>query len=223
MSVAKASIGNSSFIGAFAIATDMYSLLSSRATVNEEKYIRDTLQTKVIRTTVDGSDLIGVYIAANSKGLLIPEMSEKSEVNNLKAQLSEIQVGVMGSDLNALRNNILVNDKIAFVNTLFNRNEIKIIEDTLDVEVIKRNLGGFETVGASNIITNRGMVLCNDASDDDIDTVKKFVKSVSQSTANLGSSSIGLCAIANSKGMLVGDETTGFEIARLSEGLDLSD
>ncbi len=220
MSVAKANIGNSSFIGAFAVATDLFSILSSRATTSEEKFIQDTLQTRVIRSTIDGSGLVGVYIAANSKGVLLPEITERSEIAHLKAQLKDINVEVMSTDLNALRNNILANDKVAFVNAEFERDEVKIIEDVLDVEVIRRNIGDFDTVGANNIITNKGMVLTNNASEEDIAIAKKFTKNISQTTANLGSSSIGLSVIANSNGMLVGDETTGFEMVRLSEGLD---
>lgn len=220
MSVAKASIGNSSFIGVYAIATDYFSILNARATPGEEKFIQDTLETKVIRSTIDGSGIIGVYLVANSHGLLIPEIAERSEISHLKSELKDVNVDVLSTDLNALRNNILVNDKVAFINEGFGRREATIIEDVLGVEVIKRNIGGYDTVGANNIITNKGMVLSNSATEDDMAVAKEFVSSVSQSTANLGASSIGLSVIANSKGMLVGHDTTGFEMVRLSEGLD---
>jgi translation initiation factor 6 len=221
MGIAKGSIGNSSFIGAFCLATDMFSILSRRATDSEEKLIRDTLETRVVRSTVDGSDLVGIYIVANSHGILIPEIARMEEVNYLKEELKGVNVGVIDTDLNALRNNILVNDKVAFINSGYGRKEMSTIEDVLGVEVIKRNMGGFETVGANNIITNRGMVISNSASDDDIAVAKRFFNGVTQTTANLGSSSIGLCVVANSKGMVVGNETTGFEMARLGEGLEL--
>ena len=221
MGVAKASIGNSSFIGAYAIATDLFSILSARATPSEEKFMQDTLGTRVIRSTIDGSDLIGIYVVANSRGLIVPEIAERSEVAHLKEQLEGLDIEIASTDLNALRNNILVNDKVAFINAEYGRKEATLIEDTFDVEVVKRNIGDYNTVGASNVATNKGFALNNNASEDDISVVKNFSKNVSQTTANLGSSSIGLCVIANSNGMLVGDETTGFEMVRLTEGLDL--
>ena len=113
MSVEKAGIGNSSFIGAYAIATDLFTILSSRATVSEEKLIRDTLETKVVRSTVDGSSLIGIYTVANSNGILLPEIADRSEISRLKAQLEDVNISVIRTDLNALRNNILANDKVA--------------------------------------------------------------------------------------------------------------
>ncbi|MDE1767738.1 MAG: translation initiation factor IF-6 [Candidatus Micrarchaeota archaeon] len=221
MSVAKGSVGHSSFIGAFAVATDLFSIIGNSATQAEEKIINDTLEAKAVRATIDGSALIGIYIAANSKGILVPEIADRREVENLKKQLDGIRVHVMRTDLTALRNNILANDKIAFVNPEFGSKEIATIKDILDVEVIKRQIGEFGTVGANNIITNRGIVLNNSASEQDIEMAKKHMENVSQSTANLGSSSIGLCLVANSKGMVIGTETTGFELVRLTEGLDL--
>lgn len=221
MGVAKASIGNSSFIGAYAIATDLFSILSARATPSEEKFIQDTLGARVIRSTIDGSDLIGIYVVANSRGLIVPEIAQRSEVAHLKEQLKDLDIEIVSTDLNALRNNILVNDKVAFINAEYGRKEATLIEDTFDVEVVKRNIGAYNTVGASNVATNKGFALNNNASEDDISVVRNFSKNVSQTTANLGSSSIGLCVIANSNGMLVGDETTGFEMVRLTEGLDL--
>ena len=40
-------------------------------------------------------------------------------------------------------------------------------------------------------------------------------------TANTGSLSIGLAVIANSKGVVIGNSTTGFEIVRIVNGLNL--
>ncbi len=221
MSVEKAGIGNSSFIGAYAIATDLFTILSSRATISEEKLIRDTLETKVVRSTVDGSSLVGIYTVANSNGILLPEIADRSEISNLKAQLEEVNISVIRTDLNALRNNILANDKVAFINPEYSRKEAKEIEDTLGVEAVRMDICGYSTVGASNVLTNKGMVVSGELKEDEEKVIKQFSSSVSQSTANMGASSIGLCTIANSNGMVVGYETTGFELVRLSEGLDL--
>ncbi len=221
MSVAKGSVSHSSFIGAFAVATDLFSIIGNSATQAEENVINDTLEAKVVRATIDGSALIGIYIAANSKGILVPEIADRREIENIKKQIDGVQIHVMRTDLTALRNNILANDKIAFVNPEFASKEIATIRHILDVEVIKRQIGEFGTVGANNIITNRGIVLNNSASEQDVELAREHMQNVSQSTANLGSSSIGLCSIANSKGMVIGTETTGFELVRLTEGLDL--
>jgi translation initiation factor 6 (eIF-6) len=40
------------------------------------------------------------------------------------------------------------------------------------------------------------------------------------STANTGSPAIGLSAVANSKGIIVGESTTGYELNRMLESLE---
>jgi translation initiation factor 6 len=221
MGTAKATIGNNDYIGAFGLATDSFILVSSRATKSERSILEDNLMVKVHGMSVDGSGLIGVYIVANSNGILVPEMIDSRELHALRYAFPNIRVDVISTSLNALRNNILSNDKVAFINHQYSPAESKKIEDALGVEVIRRQIGSFDTVGANNILTNKGAVLNNSATDDDIEFVKSRIGCISQSTANTGSSSIGLCAISNSKGVVVGGKTTGFELVRISEGLDL--
>lgn len=221
MGIAKATISNNSYIGAFAIATDSYLLLTQNATKNEETLIAGNLGVPVVRCSIDGSDLIGVYAIANSNGILLPEIVDRAEVLAMKRHLPDVNISTISTSLNALRNNILANDRIAIVNREYSRAETKKIGDALGVEVIVRHIGGYDTIGANNILTNKGMVMNNSATDDDIAFVKRLGIEFSQSTANLGSSSIGLSVIANSKGLVVGDQTTGFEMARMSEGLQV--
>ncbi len=221
MGVAKLSINGNSFIGAFCIATDSFSLIGRTTTEKQESIVKENLEVEPLRVTIDGSDLIGIYAVANSGALLLPAIATDSEIAIIKGALPRIQVERLKTDLNALGNNILANDKIAMVNSEYRPAEIKEIERALGVEVIKLDVGGFHTVGASNILTNKGIVFNNRATDEEIDAIKPFVKSYSQSTANLGSLSIRLSTIANSRGFLIGDETTGFEMARIAEGLGI--
>ena len=217
----KSTINNNSYIGAFGLATDSFILITSNSTLTERSIIEEALEVKAHAISIDGSGLVGVYIVANSNGVLLPEMTDSREIHALKSAFPDVNVDTIHTSLNALRNNILANDKIAFINYQYNPIEAKKIEDVLGVEVIRRQIGDFDTVGANNIITNKGVVLNNTATDDDIAFVKAKMGNVSQSTANTGSSSIGLCAISNSKGLVVGKQTTGYELVRITDGLGL--
>jgi translation initiation factor 6 len=63
-------------------------------------------------------------------------------------------------------------------------------------------------------------VLNNRSSEREKERIEKILGFKSeQSTANIGSVSVGLCAIANSSGLVVGDATTGFELARIAGAL----
>ncbi len=221
MGIAKSTIGNNSFIGAFAIATDSYMLVSSIATKTERTILEENLGCRPVVASVDGSGLIGIYALANSRCIVLPQMADRSEVQHLKKSLPGVSVEILETDLNALRNNVLANDRLAIINPEYSRAEAKKIGDLLGVEVIERHIGGFSTVGANNVLTNKGLALNNSATDDDIEFVKGLGIVYAQTTANLGSMSLGLCTVANSNGIVAGDQTTGFELTRFSEGLDI--
>jgi translation initiation factor 6 len=220
MGVEKLEILGNDYIGAWVTATDRFFLMGNEVSKGEERILKEALGVDGFRATVNGTGFVGIYAAANSKGVLLPYGIEDRELESLKQQLSGMRVDVLHTDYNALGNNILANDKVAVVNPHYGRNEEAEIADALDVEVVKASAGGFATVGANNILTNRGLVVNNRATEYEKAALEKATGMPSeQSTANLGSVSIGLCTVANSNGLVVGDATTGFELSRIADAL----
>ena len=220
------SILGSDYIGAFAVATDKFAVLARMISHNEQDRIEKNLGIKTITFDLDNSDLIGIYIAANSRAIILPNIIEEEEIAHFRKEAKErldVEVMIFKSSLNALGNNLLVNDKFALINPEYTAEEARELEDILGIESIRMSIGGFSTVGANNILTNKGIVLNNRAADEETEEIRKIFKGFqpSQSTANLGSLSIGLSTIANSTGLIAGDSTTGFELARISDGLGL--
>jgi len=133
-----------------------------------------------------------------------------------------INVEILKSNLNALGNDILANDKFAIVNPEYSSEAVKQIRDVLGVEVLSMQIGEFKTVGANNILTNKGLLINNNATDEQMAKINKFVGlNSTRTTANVGSLAIGLSVVANSKGALIGEDTTGFELARIIQSLNL--
>ncbi|EQD75670.1 translation initiation factor IF-6 [mine drainage metagenome] len=94
------------------------------------------------------------------------------------------------------------------------------ISDALGVEVLRQTIGGIKTVGSASIVTNKGMLVNPETNDEEIDQLSKFFKvPVKAGTANYGSIFVGSCMIANSKGALVGWDTTPIEIGRIDDVL----
>ncbi len=221
MGVAKLNIGGNPFIGAFGIATESFAIIGNTATQAERRLLSENMGVDLVTTSVDGSDLIGIYSVANAGCVLMPNLVRDLELGNIRKALPGKRIERFQSDLNALGNNILANDKVAIVNPDYSADEAKAIGELLDVEVVRLAIGGLVTVGANNVLTNKGIVMNNRASEADMEMLKELVGEISQTTANLGSLSVGLSVIANSKGILVGAETSGFELARIAEGLGL--
>jgi translation initiation factor 6 len=164
---------------------------------------------------------VGLFSKANSNGIILSNLTLDEEVEALKRHRLGINIGVLESDLNAIGSNILANDRIAIINPDYSQKDAKDIGDVLGVEVVRAQIDGFKTVGANNILTNKGLVINNKAMDEEKAEWDKLTGFDSvRSTANTGTLSVGLSAIANSSGIIAGDNTTGYELARIVDALE---
>jgi translation initiation factor 6 len=223
MGVGKFNIWGSDYVGAFAAATEKNVFLSIGTPPRIVERFREALEVEPVILSVSDTALIGIFMRANSHGIVLANAIGDYELSELKKQNLDYNICVLQSNLNAVGNNILANDKIAIINPDYDKMAEKTIADALSVEVVKGSVGDFKTTGATNILTNHGMVINNRATDqekEDIDKVTGF-NSV-RSTAGKGSLSAGLGVIANSKGIVAGEETTGYELTRIIEALGLN-
>ncbi len=221
LEAAKRKILGSDYVGAFCIPSDRYVIVPVGMTASTRSAVSKTLGVECLTATIGNSDILGIFGRANSNGLALSSLASETEVAHLKRRLPYINIGIVHSDLNAVGNNIIANDRIAMVNHEYQRSAIAEIGDILGVEVLPIQIGGHGTVGATNILTNRGMAINNNTTDDEKEKIEHILGvNTIRTTANTGSLNIGIAAAANSSGIIVGDSTTGFEIARLMETLE---
>lgn len=221
MEAAKYNIMGSDYVGVFATATDEFLFAGAGLTSNGKEMIAKVLDVKCIDLKVSGSDLVGLFARANSNGIVLSNLIIDTEAEDLKREGLDINICVLESNLNAIGSNILANDKIAIVNPEYENADCKNIGDALGVEVVKAQIDGFKTVGANNILTNKGLVVNNRSTakeKGEWDDLTGFDSTIT--TANTGSLSIGLSVIANSSGVVVGGTTTGYELARIMDALE---
>ena len=126
--------------------------------------------------------------------------------------------------LNAAGNDILVNDKGCLVHPDIKDKFLKEIEDVLGVPVVKGTIAGLKTVGMSAVVTGKGLLCHPKASDEELRVLEKvFGVPVMIGTVNHGSPVIGSGLVANSKGAIIGNLTTGIEMGRIEEALGFLD
>ncbi|MFI5412509.1 MAG: translation initiation factor IF-6 [Candidatus Micrarchaeales archaeon] len=224
MGAAKCMIKGSDYIGVFAAATEKYVFLGNGIERRARDIVTGALKVLPIELTMFATDMVGLFVKGNSNGLLLSNLMDEREIDVLKKYDLDMNVEIMESGLNAIGNNILVNDKIAIINPDYSHESRKQIADVLGVEVIEQEIGGFKTVGANDILTNNGLVINNRATDQQKEAIDKIVGFDSvRTTANTGSLNIGISTISNSRGVVVGGNTTGFELTRITDGLEIND
>lgn len=218
MKIVKADFEKNPFIGLFLKASDRLVLVPKTVQAKLAAQAEETLEAETVRLFVNQSHLVGLYCAFNSHGCVIPRASEPEEIALL--QKAGLNVCILSDKFSAVGNNVAANDKGALVNPDVSPRECKAISDSLGVEVHQRKVAGFSTVGALTVATNSGFITCNEASDEDIAALENCFKvKGGRGSSNMGTPFNSLGVVANSKGALVGEMTSGFEMGRLHEAL----
>jgi translation initiation factor 6 len=122
--------------------------------------------------------------------------------------------------INAAGNDILANDYGALVHPELKTTTIKQISNILGVPVQKGTIASLGTVGMAAVVTNKGCLCHPKATDEERQQLKKvFDVDVMIGTVNHGFPMIGSGLVANTKGAIIGNMTTGIEMGRIEEAL----
>lgn len=214
----KLTINKNPNIGLYAIATDKYCLVPYTILHEELEKIKTILKVPVHKISIAGTDLIGVFCAANNNMLLVPEIIYESEERELKKL--EIPYKIIKTHHTALGNNILTNDFACFVSEEFSADTKKIIRQALGTILRPGKIGGVEVVGSSAVLNEKGMLVHRDANHKEITYLKEtFNLPVDIGTVNMGSPYIRSGIIINKNGYLIGASSGGPEMQRADYAL----
>ncbi len=216
----KAAYFGNPWIGMFIRTNDEITMLPVDSTGKLEEFLVEKLGTRAIRLSISDSNLIGLYVAMNSKGVVLPNVARDEEISLLKKE--GLNVHVSRDKHNANGNNIAVNDKGGVINPYVERAEAKAIGDALGIELVPMTVAGFSTVGSACIASNGGFLAHYKAGEDDMGRLRDALKvHGSKGTVNTGTGFVSYGVVANSKGYVAGESTTAFEMGRLEEALGL--
>ena len=211
--------GGNPNIAVYAAACESLALTAADASPEFVRDLEEALGVEVVKTTVGGSYVVGSLAVMNSHGAIVTDMADDGEVALIEARLGCARVV---SKLNAFGNNVLANDYGAIVSPEYSEAAAAEIGDALGVEAVRASIGGIATVGSVCRATNKGCVCHMDASDEEVALILDVLKvEAVRTTANHGVRAVGAGVLANSKGAVVGDETTPIEMGRIEEGLVL--
>ena len=160
----------------------------------------------------------------NDNGIVFSHVAPESEVERIaKALKADLNVGIVKTRFTALRNNVLVNNRGGLVNPeLFSkeRDTVKALEDVLGVELIPARIANVPLPGSVAVANDRGVFIHAEASDREIEIVKKALKveQVIRGRVN-GSPYVSVGLVANNKGIVIGDETDPEDVMNAVEAL----
>lgn len=172
-----------------------------------------------VETRINGTDLIGLFLAGNSNSVLIPDSVTDRELEKIKE--SGANYVIINSNENVFGNLVAANDKGAIISPKLEEFKEE-IEDALEVPVKVASIAGIPNPGACIIANDVGAVLHRDATEEDAELVKQVlqVEDIDIGTVNMGSPYISSGAVLTREEIIVGMETTGPEVGRIDRVLN---
>ena len=221
MAVYLTSIIGSASIGVYSLATEKFVLIPKMVPLDKAEKTAEWLKTKLIHTSIGGSLLAGALACANSNGIVLSPFARQEEIDTIKASFDG-NVAILESRKTAFGNLVLANDKGALVDPRVKQPLIKLVKDTLGVEVVPGTIADLTYVGSLAVATNRGVLshpLLKEAEKKVLESV--FKVPVDVGTVNCGIPYVGTGLIANSHAAVAGSMTTGPEMFIIGNALDV--
>ncbi|MEM1787032.1 MAG: translation initiation factor IF-6 [Pyrobaculum sp.] len=208
----------SSSIGVFIAANNLLTFLPNDVPEKVEDVVRNTLKTTIVRFSIAKSPLLGIFLVVNDNGVLLPSLTLEEEIKIIKAM--GLNVEVLNTKYTAISNLILASNRVALVSPLLEPQLRKKVGDVLGVEVVVDSIANNPLVGALAVVNSRGVLVAPEATDADLKKISEYFKTrVDVGTINKGKSFLRGGIVVNDKGALVGDETAGPELMRISQVL----
>ena len=212
-------INGNPYIGVHCAASETHAVLPDSVEQKVAKEICRTLGVEAICTSIAGSTVVGSLVAMNSKGAIVTNFVEEKELARFP---KELRVARMEEKINAAGNNVLANERAAIIHPAASNHTVRVIADTMGVEVVRMRIAGIDTVGSACIATTKGVVCHPRTTEDELRKVSEVLRvPATVGTLNYGTPYLGACAVANSKGAYVGSKSTPIELGRLEDGLVL--
>ncbi len=177
-----------------------------------------------IETTIAGSAVVGSFVAINSYGMIVPDLIHEDELEILQKNTKKgFQITSISLDDNAFGNLILCNDKGAIISPKLEEAK-DVIEKALKVRARVLRYADSDLAGSCGIANNSGVLLHPMVTEDEAEIIAKTlqVEEVDVSTVNCGSPYLGGGAIVNDFDAIFGRNSTGPELQRMMEILNLT-
>jgi len=201
-------------------ANDSVLLLPPGLRAEKIKQIEEFVDARAVVSSIGGSRLIGSLVVINNYGMVVSRMVSDEELELLKS--TGLDVSPLDSQITAVGNLVVANDKGALASTYLPQSALKQISRLLGVKVRTMTVASYHQVGAVIAASNRGAVIHPNASEAEVSMVSEALGvDVEAATVSGGLPYVGSGLIVNSKHALVSSATTGPELMILSRALKI--
>ena len=199
-------------IGVKMLCTENIAFIPNSTPLNLQKLVQHALKVKITQVS---ENIIGSLAAGNSFGSVVSNVISSEVLNELKSTDLPIY---QSSEFFAFGNVVLVNDFGGLISPVIPLTIQKAISDTLNIPLEAKTIANSDLVGSLAFVTNYGGLFTPLASEEEIFEIKEILhlQQVGVGSVNKGSEFVASGIIGNTKGILVGRETTGIETMEIT-------
>ncbi|MDI3473840.1 MAG: translation initiation factor 6 [Candidatus Woesearchaeota archaeon] len=221
MEILRKSLRGNSNLGLLLYATDKFCLAPNWLGEKDEEDIKKTLNVDVIKASVLGTDLLGVFCTGNSSILLVPDLIFDSELKTLKAvEKYGVAIHTFKTEKTALGNLIVSSDKGIAISPIFSKREKDELSRIFNAPVESIEIDDIEAIGSCIAINDERGVISPQADDSLIKKLENLLGvKIKRATVNFGQSYVSSGIVMNNYGFLIGQSSTGIELAEIDSFL----
>ncbi len=199
-------------IGVKMLCTENIALLPNNTPSSLKGLVRRILKVKITQVS---DNIIGSLIVGNSFGNVVSNVISSEVLNQIKStDLPTYQ----SSEFFAFGNVVLANDFGGLISPIIPPVIRKAISDTLNIPLETKTIAKSDLVGSLAFVTNYGGLFTPLASEEEIYEIKDILhlRQVGVGSINRGSEFVASGIVGNTKGILIGRETTGIEVMEIT-------
>ncbi|UCG00525.1 MAG: translation initiation factor IF-6 [Candidatus Heimdallarchaeota archaeon] len=199
-------------IGVKMLCTENNAFIPHNTPLNLQNLVHRALKVEITQVS---DSIIGSLAVGNSFGSIVSSVLSSEVLNELKSADLPIY---QSSEFFAFGNVVLVNDFGGLISPIVPLPIQKAISDTLNIPLEARTIANSDLVGSLAFVTNNGGLFTPLASEEEIIEMKEILhlQQVGVGSVNKGSEFVASGIIGNTKGLLVGRETTGIETMEIT-------
>ncbi|MDD4983389.1 MAG: translation initiation factor IF-6 [Candidatus ainarchaeum sp.] len=215
MIIKKTNFKSYTTIGIFCSISENIALLPLDASAKFEGIIKDVFGVEVIKTSLGETNLLGSLSKIYGKKAIVSNITTDKEIKYLE------DLGLKTLRLNAYHavgNLISVNKNAALLSKIISDADNKKISKFYSLDFDSFNVAGTDLVGSVLATTDEAFAVSSSVSEKDFEKIKNLFKvDGNVATVNYGDGFVSNGLLVNTKGLIVGEKTTGYEIMRLDE------
>ncbi|HIH09682.1 MAG TPA: translation initiation factor IF-6 [Candidatus Diapherotrites archaeon] len=217
MNFTRGTIKSSPYVGVFCTVTEEIALAPHSALPKEVQTLEQQLGVSVIRANIGNSSLLGVLSRGLGRKIAASSIIEDIEVSGLESQ--GIEVLKLGG-FTSTGNLIALNRNGGIASPLIDDEGLDELKGFFGIKFERMKVADNDLAGASLTVTNKGLIAHPNIREKEFERVQKILKVGGRTTtANYGDLFVGNSVIANTKGAIAGQNTSGIELSKIDEGL----